>query len=45
MRIEVLGRDLGGRIETLDRDLREWAKITMAHHSDITLLKEKSGLQ
>ena len=35
---------LDARIESLDRDLRDWAKITMQHNSDIARLKQKAGL-
>jgi chromosome segregation ATPase len=43
-RITSLESRLDARIESLDRDLRDWAKITMQHNSDIARLKEKAGL-
>jgi hypothetical protein len=43
-RITSLETRLDARIETLDRDLRDWAKITMQHNSDIGRLKDKAGL-
>jgi hypothetical protein len=50
-RIETLTRDMNARFETLtrridsvDTDLREWAKITMLHNTDIARLKDKTGL-
>jgi hypothetical protein len=43
-RIASLETRLDVRIETLDRDLRDWAKITMQHNSDIARLKDKAGL-
>jgi hypothetical protein len=43
-RITSLENRFDIRIETLDRDLREWAKITMQHNSDIARLKDKAGL-
>jgi hypothetical protein len=43
-RITSLETRLEARIESLDRDLRDWAKITMQHNSDIARLKEKAGL-
>jgi hypothetical protein len=43
-RITSLETRLDARIETLDRDLRDWAKITMQHNSDIARLKDKAGL-
>ena len=39
-RIETLAR----RIESVDTDLREWARITMQHNTDIARLKDKTGL-
>jgi hypothetical protein len=35
---------LSKRIDLLDRDLREWAKIVMQHNTDIARLKDKTGL-
>jgi hypothetical protein len=35
-RISSLENRLDARIESLDRDLREWAKITLQHNSDIS---------
>jgi len=35
-RITSLENRLDSRIETLDRDLRDWAKITMQHNTDIS---------
>jgi hypothetical protein len=43
-RITSLETRLDARIESLDRDLRDWAKITMQHNTDIALLKDKAGL-
>jgi hypothetical protein len=50
-RIETLARDMNARFETLtrriesvDTDLREWARITMQHNTDIARLKDKTGL-
>ena len=43
-RISSLDARLDARVETLDRDLREWAKITMRHNTDIARLKDKAGL-
>jgi len=50
-RIETLTRDMNARFETLtrridsvDADLREWARITMQHNTDIARLKDKTGL-
>jgi len=50
-RIETLSRDMNARFETLtrridsvDTDLREWARITMQHNTDIARLKDKTGL-
>jgi len=43
-RITSLENRLDSRIETLDRDLRDWAKITMQHNTDIARLKDKAGL-
>jgi hypothetical protein len=43
-RITSLESRLDARIETLDRDLRDWAKITMQHNTDIARLKDKAGL-
>jgi chromosome segregation ATPase len=43
-RLTSLEARLDARIETLDRDLRDWAKITMQHNSDISRLKDKAGL-
>jgi hypothetical protein len=43
-RITSLETRLDARIESLDRDLRDWAKITMHHNTDIALLKDKAGL-
>jgi hypothetical protein len=49
-RIETLARDMNARFETLtrriesvDTDLREWARITMQHNTDIARLKDKTG--
>jgi len=35
---------MGKRMETLDRDLRDWAKITMRHDTWIGRLRDKTGL-
>jgi len=50
-RIETLTRDMNARFETLtrridsvDTGLREWARITMQHNTDIARLKDKTGL-
>lgn len=43
-RITSLETRVDARIETLDRDLRDWAKTTMQHNSDIARLKDKVGL-
>ena len=50
-RIETLSRDMNARFETLtrridsvDMELREWARITMQHNTDIARLKDKTGL-
>jgi hypothetical protein len=43
-RITGLENRLDARIETLDRDLRDWAKITMQHNTDVARLKDKAGL-
>jgi hypothetical protein len=32
-------------METLARDLRDWAKITMQHNTDIARLRYKTGLE
>jgi hypothetical protein len=45
VRNETALSGLAGRIETLDRDLREWARITMRHNTDIARLKDKIGLK
>ena len=44
-RVSSLENRLDARIETLDRDLRDWAKITMAHNTDIARLKDNAGLE
>ncbi len=44
VRITSLETRLDARIESLDRDLRDWAKITMQHNTDIARLKDKAGL-
>jgi hypothetical protein len=44
-RISNLESRLDARLETLDRDLRDWAKIAMTHNTDIALLKQKAGLE
>lgn len=44
-RIANLEARLDARIETLDRDLREWARINMQHGTDIARLKDKTGLE
>jgi hypothetical protein len=44
MRITSLENRMDARFETLDRDLREWARITMTHDADIARLKDKTGL-
>jgi hypothetical protein len=43
-RIASLETRLDSRIETLDRDLREWARITMQLNTDVPRLKDKAGL-
>jgi hypothetical protein len=43
-RIASLETRLDSRIETLDRDLREWARITMQLNTDVARLKDKAGL-
>ena len=43
-RFTSLENRLDARIETLDRDLRDWAKITMQHNTDVARLKDKAGL-
>ena len=43
-RISNLENRLDSRIETLDRDLRDWAKINMQHNTDIARLRDKAGL-
>lgn len=50
-RIETLNRDMNARFETLTRridtveiELRQWARIDMEHHTDIARLKDKAGL-
>lgn len=43
-RITSLENRLDTRIETLDRDLREWAKITMQLNTGVARLKDKAGL-
>lgn len=44
-RIANLEARLDARIESLDRDLREWARIVMQHNTDIARLKDKAGLE
>jgi len=44
MQITSFEARLDARIESLDRDLRDWAKITMQHNTDIAGLKDKAGL-
>ncbi len=51
LRFETLTRDMQSRFETLtrrvgdvDADLREWARISMRHNTDIARLKDKTGL-
>jgi hypothetical protein len=39
-RFETLTR----RIDSVAAELREWAKITMRHNSDVARLKDKVGL-
>jgi hypothetical protein len=43
-RVTSLENSLDARMETLDRDLRDWAKITMQQNSEIARLKDKVGL-
>jgi len=43
-RITSLETRLDARIETLGRDLRDWAKITMQHNTDIALLRDKADV-
>jgi hypothetical protein len=43
-RIGNLESRLDARIETLDRDLRDWAKITMQINADVARLKDKVRL-
>jgi hypothetical protein len=50
-RIETLSRDMNAwfetltrRIDSVDTDLREWARITMQHNTDIARLKDKTAL-
>ena len=43
-RITSLESRLDARIETLDRDLREWARTVMALSTDVARLKDKAGL-
>ena len=43
-RVTNLETRLDARIETLDRDLREWARIVMKHGEDIARLKDKVNL-
>lgn len=40
-RFEMLER----RIDKLDAELRDWAKIRMHHNTDIARLKDKAGLE
>lgn len=35
---------LGKRMETLDRDVKDWAKITMRHDTWIGYVRDKTGL-
>ena len=38
-RFETLTR----RVDSVDTDLRTWARITMQHNTDIAQLKDKTG--
>jgi hypothetical protein len=39
-RFETLTR----RVDSVNADLREWARITMQHNNDVARLKDKTGL-
>jgi hypothetical protein len=43
-RISNIESRLDARMEMLDRDLREWAKITMQINTDVARLKDKVRL-
>jgi hypothetical protein len=42
--ISSLENRLDARMETLDRDLRDWAEITMQHNTDVGRLKDNTAL-